>query len=212
MCSKIFLRYMVFLLACAPIFACKNDKDKQDKAAIEDSLVAAKSVKEDDSSKIFDNQAAINFVQNFSSKKLKWKRFQLMDYGIDLQEKSKSESFTPDKKFLTEYKSVLKYSPNKKHILDLNSDNLIPIKGKDGKMTLEGGDPETEISLIDPVNKKRTKLLFFGADSEIITGEWLSNEDIAIVGVFPTKTAKMDTLMHVINVKTFFTRTYKYKK
>lgn len=213
MMVKKLVKYTAVALSCIVLNACHNkDNSADENQELDDSLTAAHSVKGDDSAKIFDNKGAINFVQNFSSKKLKWKRFHLQAYGIDLNEKGKPENFVPEKNFYKEYASVLKYSPNKKHILDLNSDNLIPVKNANGKTVLEGGDPETEISLINVVNKKRTKLLFFGPDSEIITGEWLSNDEVAIVGTVPTVNNKMDTLMHVINIKTFFTRTYKYKK
>ena len=110
-----------------------------------------------------------------------------------------SEPFVLNEEFISNYHTVLKWSPDSTYILDIGSYGSIPVTDENGKTRLEGGEPDTEIALIDRKNNERTRYIFVGPSSTIIDAKWLSNNEVVVLGTFKTDTAHADTLLWFID-------------
>lgn len=192
--------------------ACKNGKkepvpaDSTSDAIADDSVAGSISIAQEDSAKILDNLQASDFSLS------DWKHLKLVDYGIDAPDSNAVKPFYPEKGFMETYRSVLKWNADKSLVLDLGSEGLIPVTDDSGKnIGLEGGDPDTEVRILDMNNHTQKRLLFFGPSSHIISGQWIGKDEIAVMGSFPLSNPnKSDTLLYVWNVSTNFGRTYKW--
>ncbi|KAA2244996.1 hypothetical protein F0L74_03270 [Chitinophaga agrisoli] len=81
-----------------------------------------------------------------------------------------------------EYKPFFVYSPDSTQVVDMVSYNTIIHKGRDGKIALEGGDPDMEVALVNVQTKKRERILFVGTTTMIIEAVWINNHTILIAG------------------------------
>lgn len=78
------------------------------------------------------------------------------------------------------YKRYLKYSPDSSYALDLYSYGTIPVRDSDGRVHLEGGDPDDEVALLNLKTGTRMRLLFSGPGTTYQDAKWL-NDSVAII-------------------------------
>ena len=110
-------------------------------------------------------------------------------------------------RFISDYSTVLKWSPDSSSILDIGSYGFVPVKNSKGEINIEGGEPDTEVALIDTEKEKRTRLLYVGPSTTIVDGYWLSKDELVILGTFKDE-AKTDTLMWMVDLQAKLFRLY----
>lgn len=109
-----------------------------------------------------------------------WSKFK---YKLSWQEDSlMNNPFTPAKTYFTNYGAFLKYSPDSSRFIDLDSYNIDIRKDNQGRYIGTAGGPDTEVSLIDPKAKKRTRLLFMGPGGSVEDAFWTDNSNLVIIG------------------------------
>jgi hypothetical protein len=120
--------------------------------------------------------------------------------------------FRVSKKFLKDYSSVLVFSPDSSKILDYGSYNDVVTQNDKGQTTLEGGDPDTEVAVIDLNTNKRKRLFFSGPSGSIEAGAWLNDSTVMFSGYFDEHNGKTDTLFWIVNIKSMLFQKFGYKK
>ena len=181
------------------IAACKNGKDKVETV---DSLQMVREITGKDSTLIF-NKHHLPWINN--------------NHIITHEESWKEDSmpfqpFGGNQEFYNNYKSVLRWSPDSTKVLDIGSYGLVVVRDKDGNVTLEAGEPDTEIALIDRRKNARARLMFVGPSSEVLSASWINKSDAMIAGTFDaTGNGKKDTLIWMIRVDDMFFRLYNLK-
>jgi hypothetical protein len=113
----------------------------------------------------------------------------------------RQEPFELTKEFTKNYASVLRWSPDSTHILDIGSYGAVLTQDKNGKIYLEYGEPDTEVAMISVKNNQRTRLLYVGPSAEIKDGKWLNNTELMILGTFKSETGKIDTLSWKVDLQ-----------
>lgn len=193
------------------IFSCNTKNEKETNAGSDtmDSAQTAASIVTEDSAVIFENTGDLRNT-TFTTVKNNWSRFKLKDYWyIDsLQPKP----YEADKSFYTDYDSLLKWSADSSYILDIGTYGMMAVKDKQGKNRLESGEADTEIALLDPKHKLRTRLMFAGPGMSIEAAQWVDSNQVAILGTFVEDADnKPDTTLWIINAKDKFFKKYELK-
>ena len=111
--------------------------------------------------------------------------FDVGNLAFTATQKSKlmTSSFGMSKDFNEQYGKWLIPSPNKQRVLDLYSYNLVIERDKLGKWNCKGLNSDSEVSVIDPSTKTKTRLLFMGPGTTIENGFWLDDNNVVIVGI-----------------------------
>ncbi len=91
--------------------------------------------------------------------------------------------FQPDSAYYENYGRFLKYSPDSSYFIDLDSYNIHISKDSKGNWIGEELGPDTEVSLINPSTKEKTRLIFLGPGSSVEDAQWLDDENIVLMGV-----------------------------
>jgi len=200
---------MLFLFS---ITACSNSEQqaKKENTVEDDSLQTVKSIISEDSVMIFNNKVENWIGESIQQNKINWNRFHLEEFWSDdsLQEKS----FLPGPEFYKDYAQVLRWSPDSTYVLDLGSYGSVKVKDKSGNTRIESGEPDTEVSMIYPKSKKKSRLMFFGPGTVIADGRWLDSSQVAVLGMYDEKeNHHPDTLLWIINTKDKFFRKYKWE-
>jgi hypothetical protein len=86
----------------------------------------------------------------------------------------------PTKEYFDLYKTLLVYSPDKTMFIDMDSYNFLLERDKKGNLIGMGGDPETEVALIDIKRKTNKRLLYNGPSTIIEDAAWIGGDKIAI--------------------------------
>jgi hypothetical protein len=204
--------YMTFaaLLLCI-ITSCNNSnqKNEEEQTITDDSLQVANSIISEDSAIIFNNKADDWINQSLKNYNGNWKKFKLKEFWNEDSLQANPYEATPE--FYKTYHDLLKWSPDSSYILDLGTNGATVVKGKDGKPHLENGDIDTEISLLDPKAKTKSRILFFGSAAAVINAHWIDSTQLAILGTNDEKLDQHpDTLLWIINTKEKFFRKYKW--
>ncbi|HEY6977382.1 MAG TPA: hypothetical protein VH396_13890 [Chitinophagaceae bacterium] len=211
------IRRISFILTASMILflistSCSNNEQqaKKENTIEDDSLQTVKSIVSEDSVMVFRNDAGNWIGESIQKTGLDWNRFHLTEFWSDdsLQEKS----FEPSQEFYKDYAQVLRWSPDSTYVLDIGSYGSVKVKDKNGKTQIESGEPDTEVSMIYPKTKSKTRLLFFGPGTVIVDGRWLDNSQVAVLGMYDEKgNHHPDTLLWIINAKNKFFRKYEWE-
>jgi hypothetical protein len=200
----ILVTLLFFFLGCT-----NNEQQAKKEIAVEDdSLQGERSIVSEDSVMIFNNQTKNWIGQSIKKNTTDLAKFHLEEFWSDdsLQQKH----FQPDIEFYKDYAQVLRWSPDSNYVLDIGSYGSVKVKDKDGKTRIEGGEPDTEVSMIYPKAKSKARLLFFGPGTVILDGKWLDSSQVAVMGINDEKTNNQpDTLLWIINARDNFFRKYK---
>jgi len=209
---KAYLGTSVFcIVALMCIASCNNKKDKEanEELPAMDSTQTAASIETEDSTMIFNNPGDLN-NQTVNNVRSNWNRLKLKEFWYEdsLQQKP----YEANAEFYNDYDSLLKWSKDSSYILDIGTYSMMSIKDKNGKKHLESGEADSEIALLDPKNKMRTRLLFFGPGTTIEGAQWIDSNQVAILGTFDENADnKADTTLWIINAKDKFFKKYELK-
>lgn len=204
-------KFSLALLIICILWACNGDEEK-DKAAnpvipVADSSESLASIAKEDSALLFDRDPS-NLFGSEMKVPLNWQTVELMDFWVE--DSLPTEKLLHSPEFFKDYAPVLKWSPDSGHILDLGSYGKAIITDASGKKAIADGDIDSRISVIDPKNKKKEELMFFGSDTQFIDGGWLNNHQVAILAAkLPADNVRSDTLMWLIDLDENFFRKYK---
>jgi hypothetical protein len=204
-------RIYVFLMAATTFIflgGCNNSNKEKDH--IEDSVETAAGIASEDSVLIHDQPTSNWIVQSLQKNMLTSNNLQLKEFwAIDSFSK---KDFNPDNDFYSKYAPLLKWSPDSNYVLDQGSYGAIVSKDKNGKITVEGSDADTEISLLFPKENRKTQLVFSGPSFHFIDGKWLDSTQLAMLTSFDEKEDnKSDTTLWIVDVKSKFFRKYIWK-
>jgi hypothetical protein len=204
-------RIYVFLMAATTFIflgGCNNSNKEKDH--IEDSVETAAGIASEDSVLIHDQPTSNWIVQSLQKNMLTSNNLQLKEFwAIDSFSK---KDFNPDNDFYSKYAPLLKWSPDSNYVLDQGSYGAIVSKDKNGKITVEGSDADTEISLLFPKENRKTQLVFSGRSFHFIDGKWLDSTQLAMLTSFDEKEDnKSDTTLWIVDVKSKFFRKYIWK-
>jgi hypothetical protein len=200
---------IIFALSIA---SCSgNEKEEQKENTVsDDSVQTIKSIASEDSMMIFNNSAENWISKSIQKNNLDWNRFSLDEFWSD--DSLQKKTFEPDKEFYKDYAQVLRWSPDSNYILDFGSYGSVQVKDKAGNTHIENGEPDTEVSILYPKEKHKTRLLFFGPSTTIVDGRWLDSSQVAVLGLYDKNgDHQSDTLLWIINAKENFFRKYKLK-
>lgn len=166
------------------LFSCQSGSDKkkepeivpyeQETVEIVDTLLSNETIS-------FFNHSGFSDYAKSGLKNFDWSRFKLTDTWKE--DSLLTTAFKPDKSYFELYGKFLKYSPDSSLFIDLDSYNTIITKEKNGKLTGFEEGPDTEISLVNPSKKEKTRLVFLGPGGSVDEGGWLDNETVVLIGL-----------------------------
>ena len=138
----------------------------------------------------------------FAFYKNKHPTFNLTDFKFQKCSKEDSlltRSGEPDKEYMNLYKSLFIYSPDSSKFIDIDSYNLLLERDKKGRLLGMGGDPETEVAVVNLKEKTNKRLLFLGPDYLIEDAAWIDQNNIVIAFLTNTieKTNVSNLLTHI---------------
>lgn len=90
-------------------------------------------------------------------------------------------NFQPDHQYYKDYATVLRFSPDSSYILDFGSYGSIPVKGKSGRTSLEGGEPDTKIMVGIPKEHKEWQVMFAGPGTAILDATWKNDHQFMVL-------------------------------
>ncbi|MCW3083400.1 MAG: hypothetical protein JWP12_766 [Bacteroidetes bacterium] len=145
----------------------------------------------------------------------KYPDFDIAAFKLD---RASTNSFTSrseemSKKNLELYKNLFIYSPDRSSLIDMDTYNFFLSKDKNGNLIGEGGDPETEVALVDLKAQTRTQLFYAGPLTGFDDAAWLNQFQLAIVSL--DGNGKQHTFVPCITVIDFANNTtigYRYIK
>lgn len=190
-------KLICLLIVFAQFISACNTDNKDAKVGVAE-LTQSPLMPKEDSTYLYSNIVTKWLDSNLHSSAANRKLI-LEEHGKD--DSLHTESFIADKVFITNYSSVLRWSSDSSYILDIGSYGTVPVKDAKGNVQLEGGEPDTEIALINMKTNERTRLMFVGPASTIIDGRWLDNSEAIILGTFNTSSGQTDTLIWLVNIK-----------
>ena len=153
---------IIFCTLLLAIASCRNNSKAPD-APTNDSAAYARSLKAEDSALLQSSSVAAWIAQRLQQKSFKWNKLRLDQYY-------KNDSLAADELFAEEefyknYRSVLRWSPDSSYILDIGSYGSVLVKDDKGNMQVEAGEPDSEVSLLQPSTNQKISLFFVGPSS-----------------------------------------------
>lgn len=152
----------------------------------------------------FLNQLRFSQYAGSQGSSVNWSKFKMVTSS---QEDSLLVSaFQPGKFYYQEYGRVLKYSPDSSMFIDLDSYNVEIHKDKRGRVALIEKGPDTEVSLVNLQDKKKTRLVFLGPGNAVEEAGWIDNNNILLIGYREMDTTKLKAAViwrYHIPTKTF---------
>lgn len=106
--------------------------------------------------------------------------------------------FNPPRQFYKVYAPVLKWSADSSAILDIGSYGMVPATDKDGNVTLQGGEPDTEIAVVYPGKQLRKRLLYGGPGFVVLKAKWVDSSQVAVLASHPAANGLPDTTLYLI--------------
>lgn len=119
----------------------------------------------------------IDFYKN------KYSTFKLTDFKFQRCSKENSlitHEYEPSKEYIDLYHTLLVYSPDNTSFIDMDSYNFLLEKDKKGNLIGMGGDPETEVALVNLREHTHTRLFYVGSFTIIEEVSWLNQSTLAI--------------------------------
>jgi hypothetical protein len=104
------------------------------------------------------------------------------DYSTATSELNTTKAELP-KDFFKKYGPLLVYSKDSSRFIDLFSYGYIIEPNKEGKLVARRGEPDQEVSIVNPKSDMRTRVLFCGTACSIESGTWINNDVVALYGL-----------------------------
>lgn len=101
--------------------------------------------------------------------------------GCTNEKSSMINEFEPSKEYLDLYKTLLVYAPDSSAFIDMDSYNFFLERDKKGNLIGMGGDPETEVALINLNDHTHTRLMYVGTTTIIEDVQWINKTKVVIV-------------------------------
>jgi hypothetical protein len=111
-------------------------------------------------------------------------------------------NFQPDQQYYKDFASVLRFSPDSSYILDFGSYGNIPVKGKSGRTTLEGGEPDTKIMVGIPGEHKEWQVMFAGPGTAILDATWKNDHQFMVLYASQGEGNRIDTTLIMGDMQT----------
>ncbi|HTE25639.1 hypothetical protein [Flavitalea sp.] len=176
---------IAFLAVC--IFASCEDKPEPDRVAPASQTAAEDSVANENIDTVLSdetialfNQSGFSTFAKSKSPAFDWSKFRMMNSWKE--DSLYITPFEPASNFYEIYKPYLKYSPDGSMFIDLDSYNLALEKDENGRQVAIESGPDTEVSLVNVKDKKKTRLVFLGPGSSIEDGSWIDNDNLILLG------------------------------
>ena len=187
------MKYIIVLSFCAftVIGACK------DSASEEEAKIPVSSLDSVERLDTVFSQTDIRFLNELKFSKyaasesvpIDWSKFRMV---TSLHEESLMVSpFQPEKSYYENYRGFLKYSPDSSMFIDIDSYNIEIHKDKNGRVTPIEKGPDTEVSLVNLPEKKRTRLVFLGPGNGVEDASWIDDRTVLLIGYHEKDTTKM---------------------
>ena len=154
------------LIALIVFMSCNSGTDRS--AKIDSSAVEVP----DTTTSFTAIDSSSEFLDTFSSNLKPWLQQTIKNPQVRLSDFKYAENWVDDslvvkpqnmdKDFLKTYRSVIVYSPDEKKVLDLGSYGTVIKNNASGQPTMEHGEPDIEVAVIDLQHKKRRRILFSG--------------------------------------------------
>jgi hypothetical protein len=181
------MRKFAFLALTASIFftACKNEDEKAASETLPstggDSVVAESvdTVLSNETISFF-NQSGFSDFARSKDPGFDWSNFRMTDSWKE--DSLYITPFTPTPDYYSTYKRLLRYSPDSTMFIDLDSYSLAVEKDRNGKLVAIETGPDTEVSLVNPKTREKTRLVFLGPGNSIEEGSWIDNENLVLMG------------------------------
>jgi hypothetical protein len=176
-----------FILVLLAVFIFVSCKDKPDQVAPAAQTAAEDSVSNENIDTVLSdetialfNQSGFSTFAKSKSPAFDWGKFRMMNSWKE--DSLYITPFEPASNYYETYKPYLKYSPDGSMFIDLDSYNLALEKDKNGQQVAIESGPDTEVSLVNIKDKKKTRLVFLGPGSSIEDGSWIDNENLVLFG------------------------------
>lgn len=138
-------------------------------------------------------QAKISFQQLFSFYELKDSSHSLQNYQGGTSKLQDTITFPLSKEDIEDFKPLLVFNSDSSKAIDLFSYGYFAIKTPEG-YKIEGGEPDSELAIIDLKNNTRQRLLFLGP-SYGFTDAKFSNNKIFVTGYEVTDEGKIKPII-----------------
>mgnify|MGYP003576390971 CR=1 FL=1 len=92
------------------------------------------------------------------------------------------DNTTMEEERFEEFRPYFVYSPDSSQVVDMVSYGNFLHKGKNGKVVLEAGEPDTEVAIVDVQTKKRERILFTGPSTIVKEAVWINDHTVLIAG------------------------------
>ncbi|WP_298737228.1 hypothetical protein [uncultured Chitinophaga sp.] len=93
-----------------------------------------------------------------------------------------ADSLYMEEERFEQFKQFFVYSPDSSQVVDMVSYGNFLHQGRNGKVVLEAGEPDTEVSIVNVQTKKRERILFCGPSTVVKQAVWIDDHTILIAG------------------------------
>ncbi len=148
--------------------------------------------------------SSTEFLDTFSANLQPWLEQSVKNPQVRLKDFKYAENWVEDslitntqnldREFLKTYQSVLVYSPNEKKVLDLGSYGTVARTNEKGEVSIEEGDADIEVAVVDLPSKKRRRIFFSGPGSLIEKGFWMNDSTVILAGKRHAENAEIPML------------------
>ena len=209
------MKLFLALTICILVYACNSGSDRT-------VVVDSSQVSPPDTSTTFTPiDSSSEFLDTFSSNLQPWLEQTTKNAQVRLRDFKYADNWVEDslvirsqnldKDFLKAYESVLVYSPDEKKVLDLGSYGTTIKKTSKGKTTIQGGEPDIEVAVIDLPAKKRRRIFFSGPGSLIEKGFWMNDSTVVLAGKSHEQNAEIPMLWLItLNDTSNLVKRYEY--
>lgn len=119
--------------------------------------------------------------------------------------------FEMPKDFAKHYAPLLRWSKDSNYIVDLGSYGRVTNEDKEGNVTLEAGEPDTRVMLINLIKHEQTQILFGGPGLQVMDAKWVNDSVFGLIYANTVHT-KPDTLLMLTNTHSLEANTYNYNE
>jgi hypothetical protein len=178
---------IVAIIASVLFASCKNEDEKAagdtsaGTRAADPATETVDTVLSDETISFFDQSGFSDFART-KAPAFDWSKFRMTNSWKE--DSLFITPFTPAPNYYSAYKDLLRYSPDSTMFIDLDSYNLSVEKDRDGKLIGIETGPDTEVSLINRKDQKKTRLVFLGPGNSIEEGSWIDNENLVLMGFY----------------------------
>lgn len=92
------------------------------------------------------------------------------------------DSINMEEERFEQFKPFFVYSPDSSQVVDMVSYGNFLHRGKNGKVVLEAGEPDTEVAIVNVQTKNRERILFAGPSTVVKQAVWINDHTVLIAG------------------------------